>query len=238
MIKANKWNCFANEPFLYLASLILIVKCCFGVCILNIVIVDQGINCQTHSLCPSLCLCQWAEVGLHGLNGRSVMLGAGGAGSAEHAAAPTLPLWTEEPSVRAHRSREWPAPHCAQVKMTHSSVLFITSSDKVVTHWNIRKFPKWAILQGVPEWILNLFRTSAAGFQLCSSAVTTLQFLSTQKQLNPTKRENHIWSCNCFGFVMKTHLHQEHSVSDLLSHTITPLIASPRVSDHPDSKVV
>lgn len=89
--------------------------------------------------CPSLR--QWAEDGRLGLSGQSVMLAVGGAGSDEHAAAPILPLWMEEPSVKAHPSREWPAPHFAQVKMTYSLVLLITSSGKVVEHLTIREFP-------------------------------------------------------------------------------------------------
>lgn len=98
-----------------------------------------------------VCLSQWVEVGLLGLNGQSVMLSVGGVGSDERAAAPILPLWMEEPSVRAHPSREWPAPHCAQVKMTYSSALFTTFLDKVATHRNIRGCPKWAILQEIIE---------------------------------------------------------------------------------------
>lgn len=138
----------------------------FDVYIRVTVKVDQGINCQSHLLCRvCLSLCQWAAVGPPGPNGQSVMLGAGGAGSDERAAAPILPLWMEEPFVRAHPSREWPAPHCVQVKMTHSSVLFniFRQSSYALEYQEISQMGHYA-----GSTSMN-FKTSGAGFQLCKT---------------------------------------------------------------------
>lgn len=61
------------------------------------------------------------------------MLGVGVAGSDEHVAAPILPLLMEEPFVKAHPSREWPATHYAQVKIENGMLINISV---------LRKFPQ------------------------------------------------------------------------------------------------
>lgn len=85
---------------------------------------------------PFCCLsvCQWEADGPYGPNGPSVTQSVGGAGSDEHVAAPTPLPSMEEPSVKAHPSRESPAPHYVQVSMTVSSVLFLAPRSPATSH--------------------------------------------------------------------------------------------------------
>lgn len=117
------------------------------------------------------------------------MLGAGGAGSDERAAAPILPLWMEEPSVRAHPSREWLAPLYAQVKMTHSSVLFniFRWSRYALEYQEISQMGHFA---GSTRMNFKTLTTSDAAFLLCSS--TWGRTLDKTKLLTPVQLKNNI----------------------------------------------
>ncbi len=145
------------------------------------------------------------------------MRGAGGAGSDERAAAPILPLWMEEPSVRAHPSREWPAPLCAQVKMTYSSILFniFRWSRYTLEYQEISQMGHFA---GSTRVNFKTLKTSDAAFLLCSStwgwaSDKTRLFKCVQLKNNYIQPgQNRIWPCYYYDFVMKNHLHQEHSV--------------------------
>lgn len=72
---------------------------------------------------------------------------------------------------------------------THSSVLFMISSGKIVKNWNIEKFPKWPILQEVPGWILKLLKHKMVYFSFHKSKLLTSLHVLTQKQFHPTRTD-------------------------------------------------